>query len=520
MFEYSEGTYHLVFANQDDSYFPDNLIRMNFIPYLRYSLIEKGYRYIYIFGESCRSPSKGFAVQYVGSQSKAALAAKKGIGFGFFSGGKQKALEINYDIEQEELDEAELSDMLLNVLQYIKKTDHAAAAVPASLFQQHTAGQQALLEELRKSVSKSIVVLTTSVTAAENDAFFISDDLRFTGRDTPGEKNRCVFWNERVFPEVRDTFCKSKDDLEKTIFTYTALKRSFGIRMQIWNELSYNSLFNAVRYFFIRSQNLTGIGGAPGIAAVIWAWYNNPVFRDKRPISFTNNPYRLCTIILNDLTKPEILSRIIEIAREENAEQTSEFIKRYELFEEPSYIRNISATGDAQTAFRIFCEVTRGKMTGSGEERRRQLIKRAPLFTLPSYVSSYCLEEPPHLMMSGFKDRISSVLEAFKSRSAWDCWHTAAAQIFTEMLIMFTDVMREKCSVDSGNQLCAMKLEIAIEAAEYCLKMSPKGGSEEEALDICENTAAIMKLNDAEFAKNYGRIKQELSLAKVRNTQS
>lgn len=510
MFERSLGMFHLVFADRNDSYYSDSLIKMGFVPYLRFCLARQGYRYIYIVSEGCRDPSKSYTFQYVGSQSKMALEVKKAFGFKFFGGEKKTSEEIDFKVEKTELNKEELFELFDNILSFSRRKEQVALVVPISVFNNYASRPSALaaLTEIKKGGLQCAVVITTSLSAEDNDKYFLDKALCFSGEK---DKNESVFFNADLFPEVTAAFDKG-EDTEKSVFTYCELKHKLGAKMNVFNSLSYKTLFNALQYELLRNGNPAAVACADECAAVVWAWHNSEVFRNKYIIEFSDNPYRQTNIILNDVAKSEIFSRIMEIAMEEKIVDITEFLNRYKRFDEMVYVRY--SPNLAGKAFRTFCAAARGKMPQSAEPLYRNVLQSAPLFELASFPSAGCNTIPPHFDLQRYNDSIALILDSLKED--WNAWQTAAATIFAQTLIMLAAVMKEKTSVDSGNILSSQKLELAIINAEYCAKMQAAHQPWDNAQDICERTLAVLRLNDEDFSGSYDKVKQELFLAKER----
>ena len=60
MFDVSNGLFQFVFANQDDEYYTESLLRLQFLPYLRYRLFRVGFRSVYSFGKETQGHKKEY----------------------------------------------------------------------------------------------------------------------------------------------------------------------------------------------------------------------------------------------------------------------------------------------------------------------------------------------------------------------------------------------------------------------------------------------------------------------------
>lgn len=80
MFDAGRGFFYLVFANEDDYFFTDAFIRLNFLSYLKLRLIEDEYRQLCFIGKTSFTDELDYKMDFIGALSKELIGFFKGKG--------------------------------------------------------------------------------------------------------------------------------------------------------------------------------------------------------------------------------------------------------------------------------------------------------------------------------------------------------------------------------------------------------------------------------------------------------
>ena len=490
MFDANKGFYYLVFANTDDWFFTESYIKMDFDSYLKMQLLENEFRHICIFGKAPISCDYAYKLDYRGSMSGdpvAFLSKKKKWGFDIKRKYSSK-VEIKEDTEvnavkrvRAEFDFAILYDCLLHMFDAMEHERDTALVCPVELFAECCETEQferKLLSCQSRSVH-NIVVLTSSVDASENDILFRNPMFEFRAKSQKLAFH--LFFNEKLFPEVVDKFTDGFSNTPKLIHHYDALQETFGDRMMILNELSFEELKIAVHYLLMRERSGNFSYSPDLYAAVIWAWYENEAFREQYPfLKLPDNPFRSMRIITDYLSHNNSIKEANEVIRHEKVWMIREFFNRWQREESSAAI--VCSRADLKNspcypivrAMIAYKKVIRGHEQILGDIGQAQMNIILRYFCKPSYTSYYNKVELPHERFAEQENRnvIKMTFHFLENKEEWSCWDDSAMLILYTLFEQCYRLSKTMCSIDQYNELGKSVFEKSMQAVRYCLQRS------------------------------------------------
>lgn len=513
MFRADDGFFHFVFANQDDDYYMSAYIKMQFQPYLRYQILNQGYRYIYFLGTEQKKDNE-YWLRCVGGVSRDALESEQKKGFlASFMKRDTTADELtnrDYNIDEFELSNYEaFRTSFLKILDLMKRKNNVALVLPVGLFALFNEDTEIIekISPLTRKNRDNILVLTTSVEAAQNDIYFKNKKYIF-----PKKKeeigNTGIFYNKRIFAEILECFDSDASTTTRIVCTYDVLKDKYGDRMQVWNDMAYETVRTAVRYYFLHDMPFESFGKAEDYANVVWLWYNDWTFRDRFcHIKFSPNPRRSMRVVIDDLRRYELQQEIESII----AENSGEFQQHLQKADctEPIYI--VRADSGIVSLLRRFRMLDRRHEVLS-EEECAELLEIIDFFNKPFYISCH---NKGDLMYTHFSERneLKKFFDYLANQNEWNCWDCCMVRILFVLFQLCGDEALQTVEEDRFNSLNLTKLDKGMEALKHCMKKSESGNTDQgEAFAFEREIVERMNLvGDAAIARIRGyRIQENL----------
>lgn len=476
MFDVSNGLFQFVFANQDDEYYTESLLRLQFLPYLRYQLFRDGFRYVYSFGKETQSSKKEFWMQCVGSMSIDVFEAgqkKKGW---FPKNDKREEGFAGGDIARMELYEQELPAYFLQVLEILRQYGQTAVVIPIRLFVRFSYDERihGALEELVRRSKTNAIILTGSVRAEDNDPFFVSPVNVFPN-DSSKKPSDCIFYNQKVFPQIRTAFSAESGTLSKLVPTYRRLNAAFRGRVFFLNNLPYPRMKAAVQYAMLRLNANVPPDMAGAIAAVLLAWYKNPDFRNKYyQLNLESNTMGLMRVVTKQLS-PALLEKLADVAKAENIEDIDIFFGRYPVdTDAPMMIAPQQGQPAIMRLLLRYRMLLRGHEEVLSKAEYFDLDRFVSIFGAPSYTSSYLHTPLPHerFMENEVQMFLSDAFDALRDQPQWTTWDAAMMYILYRLFWCCAKEAEAPCVEDPYNQIGERRFEKAFDAMRHCRYMA------------------------------------------------
>lgn len=480
MFCADDSLFHFVFANQDDDYYMSAYIKMQFQPYLRYQVLKQGYRYVYFFGTEQKKDNE-YWLRCVGSLSRNALEPepKKGFLASFIKRDMAADEPTNRDYN---IDEIELADYenfrtdFLKILDLMKQKNKVALVLPMDLFVRFNEDADVInrLLPLTRKNRGNILVLTTSVEAAQNDIYFKNKKYIFP-KKTGEVGNTGIFYNASLFAEIAEHFDSDASRTTRIVCTYDVLKDIYGDRMQVWNGMDYETVCTAVKYHFLHDMPFESCGSVMDYANIVWLWYNDRTFRDRFcHIKFSPNPQRSMRVVISDLKRYE-LQREIEKVIAENSGELQQHIQNASRTEQIHIVRADSEIVSLLWRFRTL--VRRHEILS--EEECAELLSIINFFKKPFYISCHNKGDLLYTRLLE-QDTLKTPLDYLANKNEWNCWDGCMVRILFTLFQICGDEAVQLVDEDRFNCLNLTKLDKSIEALKHCMKESESRNSDQD----------------------------------------
>lgn len=490
MFDANKGFYYLVFANTDDCFFTESYVRMDFESYMKMQLLENGYRHICVFEKAPVSCDYAYRLEYRGSLSddpfaflkkkkkrthdiKRRYTAKVDISeYADFGTAKRLRAEFDFTV---------LYECLCHLLEIMEYEREIAVVCPIEMFAECCESEQ-FEKKLISSRSRSvhnIVVLTSSVDAADNDMYFRNPAFEYNAKNQRLAFR--MFYNERLFPDVVEKFSDGFSNTPKLVHTYDALQEIFADRMEILNELSFEELRTAVGYVLMRDRMGNFRYSPDAYAAVVWAWYENEAFKEKYSfLKLPDNPFRSMRVITDYLAQNNVINAANEIIVSEKVWMMREFFNRWRYEEKSAAI--VYGPAELKTGrcypiismLRAYKKALRGHESVLGDGGEAQLNAILKYFYKPSYTSYYNKVKLPHERFAEPENQnaILTVLNTLRQKDEWTGWDDSAMLLLYTLFEQCYLQSKTMCSIDQYNELGKSVFEKSLQAVRYCMYCS------------------------------------------------
>ena len=484
MFDANKGFFYLVFANTDDCFFTESYVKMDFESTIKMHMLENDYRNICLFGMAPISCDYTYRLDYRGSAYVNPLSfIKKKMKWPFDVKHKYMAnIEERNEPNGVKRVRAEfIGSLLPEILQYmfeVMESERDIAIVCPLKIWAECCGEDSFLKKLAACRSRSthnIVALTSSVDASENDAYFRNPAYELNATAEAAEP---FFFNEKLFPQMVSKFNNGFSSTPKLVHTYDALQEVFADRMLVLNDLSYEKLRTAVKYIFMRRSGGSFYYSPDLYAAVIWAWYENPGFRDKYAfLRLPANPFRSMRIITDYIGRYNITGIADVIIRQEQAWQVREFLARWQCAEKcPSIIYENNNAQDNHCSAIIEMMIAYKKTMKRheailGDAGAAQMNRVMLFFSNPSYTSCYNKVKLPHERFAEEENKtaITQMLGKLREKTEWNSWEEGAMLLLYTLFEQCYRQSKAMCSIDQYNELGKSVFEKALQAMQYCM---------------------------------------------------
>ena len=519
MFDAETGFFHLVFANMEDSFFTSSCIRTDFLSYLRLRLIEDGFRYLCFVGRTSIGRQNDYQLIMTGGLTESMIREapeKKGLfrkharsdrdqkdAWEAGDSGKKNIAEVN---------SSSLRGYLTDFLGKMGTQTDCAIVCPLDIFS-YCCEDDAFVKDLvvrRKAPNHNIMILTGSVNAADHDSLFnrlaVADD----------RSSSSIFQNADVFPCIKNYIRNSRNrdgvsSLPKLIFTYDLLKKAFGERMHVLNELRFESVCSLVRYIILRNGIWMPMRyPSDCYAALVCAWYNNELFREKYPfLELPDTPFRVYNDIAGAIADPRFFTAADRILDSESAHDDKDMAQSIADYwftdsgETGIYYDEKTAADrlpEVRSALATYRRSLRGheSILNSSELHDLDIIARH--FSRPSYPQYDTAM--PHDLFARYKARIQELYKSL-SKGGWTCWDETAMRL---MFVLFKRCYEHtlETTQDINNYCGQMEFEKCIETVEFCMRNSARYPNDvTTARFVCTRAERVLCCKDPEAVRIY-----------------
>ena len=485
MFDANKGFFYLVFANTDDCFFTESYIKMDFESTIKMYMLENDFRHICLFGRAPLSCDYTYRLDYRGSAYINPISfIKKKMKWPFDVKHKYMA-DVDERNEENgvkrghaEFNLAFLPEILQYMFEVMENERDIAVVCPLKIWAE-CCGEEPFLKKLascRSHATHNIVVLTSSVDASENDVYFRNPAYEL---DAPAETASLpFFFNEKLFPYMVSKFNNGFSSTPKLVHTYDALQEVFADRMLVLNDLSYEKLRTAVKYIFMRRSGGNFFYSPDLYAAVIWAWYENPGFKDKYAfLHLPANPFRSMRVITDYIGRYNITGIADVIIRQEQAWQVREFLARWKCPEKcPSIVYENSVSQDNHCSAIVEMIIAYKKTMKRheailGDTGAAQMNRIMLFFSNPSYTSCHNKVMLPHKRFAEEENKtvITQMLNKLRDQTEWNSWEEGAMLLLYTLFEQCYRQSKAMCSIDQYNELGRSVFEKALQAMQYCM---------------------------------------------------
>lgn len=482
------GFFHLVFANTDDCFFTESYIKMNFESAVRMHLMEADYRQICFFNKTDIHNSYSYQLDFRGSRCPDFLSFLKKKKKFFLSKNPQ-----NIDIKEYNgpdglrritaaFNFSALRDCMLYLLELMARSWDIAIVCPIEVFADCCDADVVIkrLAAAQNSGEHNIMVLTGSVDATENDPYFRNPELEFNSKNDQLASD--IFFNEKLFPDMIEKFNNSSASTPKLVLTYDALADTFADRMTVLNDLSFDRLRVAVRYVLMRNPEFRFVFSPDAYAAVIWAWYENPAFRELyRHLQLPENPFLSMRVVTDYLEQGGIFRSANDVIHRESVWEYREFLTRWKyettgvaIVYDKKSLRN-SRCYPIYSYLTTFKKLIRGKGEKIlGADRMSQVTHMIQYFSKPSYTSHHNKVMLPHERFSDSTTKaiINTLYNYLMRQKDWNSWDDGAVLLLYTLFEQCCKLSKAMSSIDYYNELGKSLFDKGLQALQYCMDKS------------------------------------------------
>ncbi len=507
----TEGLFHFVFADQNDEFVTPTFIKMKFIPYLHLKLVQSNYQNIFMIGSSGLRTSGDYWLRMSGNQCEAILENNEPQGAfmkilsGLFNHPSETEETVDFSVRVMEVSKEILLQKLYNILAAMQQKNSIALSIPIEIF--YELGEEPdflqILTSLRNKSRNNIIVLTGTLSADDNNRFFLYEHLEYPRTNTVKE-NKNVFLNKNIFPEITRAFSENAL-LPYRVLHYDILQDTLNDRMQVWNSLSYNEIYNAVKYYFIHSSDmpLNSIGYSEQYAAVLWMWHHDVTFSDKYyNINFTDNPQHSMKLIINSIDREAVRNRIEEII-------FNGFI--FDREDIPEVYGNICGNTKDSIIVALLQEYRKILRISPGilnEDELYNLLIIIEYFRKPAFLHWKNATLPSYTKFSEDQNKkfIKKLFQHFYRQLETDLnhWDKGAIYIFYILTDMCYKDSLQIGDQDSFHAWCCCAFDKCMEAFRYILKQSDERPfAVEEAASFINEFINVLKTQNRELIRKH-----------------
>ncbi|MBQ8920637.1 MAG: hypothetical protein IJ060_00545 [Oscillospiraceae bacterium] len=526
MFLAADGFVHLLIANPDDSYYTPNLIRMQFLPCLRYRIYcaEPEFRNIFLLYDTPKGSDHDYRMQWVGGQSIAAMEPeqKKKLFGGLFSKREDTNTKRDAAAGEEFLDEDGLADRVRALLNVMKQKNATALAMPGELLgrvAEQNPDIQRQLADLIAHNRSNVLILTVSPRAAEADPLFRWPEQEKDGKGTglpPG-----LLLQPYLFPELIRQI-KGADTYR--VMRYEMLRSALGNRLHCWNALAYEDVRAAVRYAYFRHPEWENCGKSDLFAAILWGWHSTILFRDRcAALGCRDNPRRMLDVLVQNLEDPAFRLRITELAQEELLTDPGQLLSQLSDTMQPGMqpilMQRAESGQDFVSTLTQYRSVLRGHEKLLSEEELTALLEMTEAFAAPDYLHPENWTEPAYCEFRNpdCQKALRILFDYLKKQPQWNNWDKGIMYALYHLFLLCRDDAESRIGTDDQHLACKKAIQIIITgktgaAAQdkeatlirYCLRKSENAPYEDaEASKLTRRTVHVLGPQNYRTSKDF-----------------
>ena len=517
------GFFHLVFANTDDCFFTESYIKMNFESTVRMHLMEADFRQICFFDKTDIHNNYSYKLDFRGSRCPDFLSFLKKKKKFFLNKNPQ-----NVDIKEyngsdglkritAEFNFSALRDCMLYLLELMTRSWDIAIVCPIEVFAECCDAEVVIkrLAAAQAGSEHNIMVLTGSVNAADNDPYFRNPELEFNSKNEQLASN--IFFNEKLFPDMIEKFNNSSASTPKLVLTYDALAETFADRMTVLNDLSFDKLRIAVRYVLMRNPETRFVYSPDAYAAVIWAWYENPGFRELyHQLQLPENPFLSTRIVTEFLEQGGFFRSANDVIHRESVWEYRKFLSRWKCEASGVSIVYNKTSLRAGRCYPIISFLTTFKKLISsrgerilGTEGMSQITLMTRYFSKPSYTSHHNKVMLPHERFadSNTKATVTTMYNYLMRKKDWNTWDDGAVLLLFTMFDQCYRLSKAMSSIDFYNELGKSLFDKGLQVLQYCMDKSEEYSESVIDSDIVSRFASSF-ISEAQQALSSGNNKK------------
>lgn len=522
MFLAADGFVHLVIANPDDSYYTPNLIRMKFLPYLRWQIYsaEPAFRNIFLLWDTPKGSDRDYQMQWIGGQSLAAMEPEPhGFLAHLFGHHADADTKRDAEIGQEFLNEDQLAERLSTLLSVMRQRNSTALAMPGELLGKIAAQNPEIQRQLADLVGhnrSNVLILAVPPRAAAVDPLFRLPELEKGGKGTGLPAGMLL--QQYLFPEL---LRKMRGADTYRVMRYELLRSAVGKRLYCWNTVPYEAVRAAVRYAYFRNPEWENCGKADLYAAILWAWHSRIRFRDRfSSLGCRDNPRRMLDVMVQNLEDPAFRLRLSEIVQEELLTEPGQLLSQYADDTEPVVMQRAESGQDFVSTLTQYRAVLRGHEKLLSEDELNTLLEITEEFQAPDYLHADNMNAPAYceFRKPECQKILRNLFDSLKKKQEWNNWDQGIMYILYVLFAMCRDDAERTSGTDdqhlpflkavqaiiTGKNTTAAQEKDATLIRYYMRKSEEAPFEGAEAAKLTQKTVSVLQTQD------YGRIRREL----------
>ena len=299
MFDNSDSFFNFIFACIDDCYITDSGLKLDLRSYLKLIFYSR-FKHLYIITQDPVYHNNYF-LDYVKPDNNSHR---------FF--WIRSTSNETKNVEKEDL-----LKKLDSIIDELKNNSYCAIVMPVNIFfdkcQKDPKFVKILSENSRKRNNKNRIILLSNVDSDIDNYFQNVNEYGYVeniDKDAPQNP----FFNEDLFPYITQKYAEvSQSCYYANIFSL--LSEALGERMELFNDMSYNKIKNAVTYMFMKTDYIP-VEYINDYINIIYLWYNDIFFHDRyyETAIGNPNPKRKISELMASLENSDFRKRIEDIA--------------------------------------------------------------------------------------------------------------------------------------------------------------------------------------------------------------
>lgn len=527
----ADGFFQFVFANRNDHYYTQSLVKLNFESYILYTLKKCKFKYI-VFLTKCDSTSE-YILEVTGINLDTLFEQKNkkdSVSIRRLIGGRKTvsdASPFEPSIKRKKTEKMTLDKAIPfidKILELMQENEGISLVMSIDDFFAYSKNEKKckLLSSLKRKQSYNCVVLVSSVEASENDRFFTSS------------ANDNVFFDGRLFPEIREAFdsVNHPERVKKLVFTYEILKSALGDRMHVLNMFSEESVLNVVKYSLLRvtHYNTVNIMFTPEfVTAAIRIWYGNKNFRskyqDNSPFVDIPNENRMFSEIELCVPKIKFFQWLQNVSREEETEDGKKLTDKWIINDDYQYIGYFSSSFNPHAItvkiknfqrMLISCNYKLGN-DKLGNNKYERLTAIVECFQKPSQKSSLLKTELPHKLFEekDCANLVDNLISNLSRKSEWNSWDDGCVEILYTLFDLCYEHADDAGDVDTFNEIGKLQIKKGMEMIEFAMQQSIVAPfANDYACRVTAKTEQMLREGTMKELKKMSFSNEELALSK------